>query len=555
MAQRHRSLLGGCLILALTLLGIALWTSVGQAASERALIVSPQTPAKNRFVLLAAQSPEPISHPADDFQCRRCHDGSDAVVTFPDGSELPVNVDLMELAASAHGSDAEDPLACTSCHAPVDYQYPHAPVTAPDVRSYQLASSESCLVCHREQHETAHAGVEAENPVVCTDCHGSHDVLTVERLRAGEGTDACVSCHVENEVPQTNAETLTNIIGAGLFRPQVDNEYCLACHSQPDFTLTLDNGEELSLTIDHMKLAESVHGTDNPWQPLNCTDCHGNIRFPHEEPVGTGSLREYRVANYERCASCHEQQYEQTLDDVHGAVLQSGDLAGAVCTDCHGAHDTPTPNEPRGRISNTCAQCHEEIHAEYVDSVHGEALEQESNPDVPTCIDCHGVHNIVDPTTTVYRARSPLICARCHADEELMAKYDISTAVFSTYVEDFHGTSAVLFDPMADPNAPFNEAVCYDCHGVHDIQSPDDPESGISANLVETCQKCHPNANESFTAAWTSHYEPSLQNNTGVFLVETFYRIVIPLTVGGLGFLVMTDVYRRVRLRFGRKQE
>ena len=51
-----------------------------------------------------------------------------------------------------------------------------------------------------------------------------------------------------------------------------------------------------------------------------------------------------------------------------------GNLDAATCTDCHGSHDIPVPNEPRQRISHTCEQCHSEIFNEYVESVHGEAL-------------------------------------------------------------------------------------------------------------------------------------------------------------------------------------
>jgi len=543
------------LALALVVFVSASWFAAGRAAGDASPATSTSASSSLRAAVLLARSAEPLPHPAGDMQCRLCHENSQAVVEFPDGTQLPAAVDLPALAASVHGSSAETPLSCTNCHAAAGYQFPHEPTSAADLRSFQIASSESCLSCHQQPHETAHAGPESENPVVCTDCHGSHEVAPAVQMTKAEGMQVCVNCHTANEVPQTDPATLETIVQAGLFRPQVDNQFCLACHDQPGRTLTLDNGEELSLTVDRTHFGGSVHGADNAWQPLNCTDCHENYSFPHAEPQNTGSLREYRVANSQLCYRCHEQHAEKTVDDVHGSLIAEGNLDAAVCTDCHGAHDTPPPDQPRQRISETCAQCHAEIHDEYVDSVHGEALSQNSNPDVPTCIDCHGVHNIVDTSTTMYRSRSPLICARCHADKELMSKYDISTSVFQTYVSDFHGTSAVLFDPSADPNAPFNEAVCYDCHGIHDIQRPDDPENGIQANLLETCQKCHPNATENFTAAWTSHYEPSLQNNTGVFLVETFYRIVIPITVIGFGFLVATDIFRRVRLRFRRQQE
>jgi hypothetical protein len=163
------------------------------------------------------------------------------------------------------------------------------------------------------------------------------------------------------------------------------------------------------------------------------------------------------------------------------------------------------------------------------------------------------VHDINDPTTALARVQSPQLCAGCHDDEELMAKYDISTDVFETYVADFHGTTVTLFEHQ-DPTVETNKAVCYDCHGVHNIKSPDDPHAGIKANLLETCQECHPDATANFSDAWTSHFKPSLENNTLVYLVDLFYQIIIPLTLGALGFIIFTDVYRRVRDRIQRNE-
>jgi hypothetical protein len=129
-----------------------------------------------------------------------------------------------------------------------------------------------------------------------------------------------------------------------------------------------------------------------------------------------------------------------------------------------------------------------------------------------------------------------------------MAQYDISTDIFDTYVADFHGTTVTLFEHQ-DPNLETNKAVCYDCHGVHNIKRPDDPDAGIKVNLLETCRQCHPDASENFPDAWTSHFKPSLEHNPMVFLVDTFYAIFLPLTLAFFGFLIATDIYRRVRVR------
>ena len=79
---------------------------------------------------------------------------------------------------------------------------------------------------------------------------------------------------------------------------------------------------------------------------------------------------------------------------------------------------------------------------------------------MPTCIDCHGVHNIGDPTTAEFRLKSPEMCAKCHTDPAIMDKYGISTQVLNTYVADFHGTTVTLFEKQS-PDAETNKPVCY----------------------------------------------------------------------------------------------
>jgi hypothetical protein len=53
------------------------------------------------------------------------------------------------------------------------------------------------------------------------------------------------------------------------------------------------------------------------------------------------------------------------------------------------------------------------------------------------------------------------------------------------------------------PDAEVNKAVCYDCHGIHDIQRVDDPVSGIQIkeNLLVRCKVCHPDATTNFPSA------------------------------------------------------
>ena len=341
---------------------------------------------------------------------------------------------------------------------------------------------------------------------------------------------------------------------------ETSSDTCLACHTRPDLQLALGDGEYLSLFVDQAALSGSVHGQ----QALACVDCHADLDgYPHPE-FSAADRRDVSLQLAQTCQTCHTDQYARTLDSVHDRARAAGNLQAAVCTDCHGAHDTRRLTEPasgallpeaRTWIPQTCAHCHNAIYEKYLTSVHGTALIGEGNRDVPTCIDCHGVHNIGDPTTAAFRLASPSLCAGCHTDSDLMGRYDLSTQVLNTYVADFHGTTVTLFERLS-PDAPTNKPVCFDCHGVHDIQRVDDPERGLQLreNLLARCQRCHPDASADFPAAWLSHYIPSQDHYPLVYTVNLFYKLFIPGTLGAMAVLVALDLSWRIRSRRNRRQ-
>jgi predicted CXXCH cytochrome family protein len=333
-------------------------------------------------------------------------------------------------------------------------------------------------------------------------------------------------------------------------RQGIDNESCLACHASPGLQTELPSGELLYLTIDRDVYNQSVHGSGG----YACVQCHTDITgYPHPE-VKAATRRDLSLELYTSCQKCHPDKYEATLDSVHARALAAGNQEAAICTDCHGAHDISPPDVPRAKIPQTCERCHSQIYDIYEQSVHGAALIGEGNPDVPSCIDCHGVHDIEGPTGTSFHLFSPQICAECHADPELMTKYEISTNVFETYVADFHGTTVILFEEIS-PDQETNKPVCVDCHGVHDIRATDDPQSRvIKENLLSTCQRCHPDASANFPSAWLSHYEPSPEKAPIVFFSDLFYRILIPMLIGGMGAYVVIDGSRRMISKWGKRR-
>lgn len=327
--------------------------------------------------------------------------------------------------------------------------------------------------------------------------------------------------------------------------PDPSNQECLACHAQPDMILPLANGEELSLSVDSQIFDNSIHGQAG----YACVQCHTDIDgFPHPE-MKAESLRQVSLEKTQVCVACHIDQGDLYAKGQHAQALISGNQDTAVCTDCHNSHQTNELSSSHVKVAQTCQNCHSEIYQIYQNSVHGKALLEENNLDVPTCTNCHESHDNTGPGDAGFVLFSPQICANCHADEKLMQPYDINTNVFDTYLADFHGSTVVIFEQIA-PDQETNKPVCIDCHGVHNILSPEDENSSvIKQNLIQTCARCHPDATPDFANAWLSHYPPDINHHPIVYLVNQFYAILIPLTVGGLLVFIGSDVWKSSKVR------
>lgn len=516
---------------------------------------------------------EELPPPPPDTACKLCHVGNQGELTLASGEVITLGVDLQELEQSVHGEHAASDVYCTDCHRPrTHYLFPHEELTAQSLHEFEANVAQSCEQCHTssELHNPGHLLAEdKDNLPNCVDCHGGHDVAPLEVTNA-DPIAFCEGCHTFHDDPRL--QSAHNEIVANLppgqtcetchaTTPQSADAKCKTCHNLLSRTLVLNGGDIVELNVDPQAIDQSVHGQREvqgvEYTPLQCTDCHKDQAqngFPHE-PIDADTRRDLTVQMESVCTACHQDIAKLNHDGVHTQAIEEGDLNAATCFDCHGNHAIHDPNEPRERISQTCGQCHSEINEQYSTSVHGAALLGDQNPDVPVCIDCHGVHNIANPTTAEFRSNSPDMCAECHADDALMTKYDISTNVFDTYVADFHGTTVELFERQ-HPNQETNKAVCYDCHGVHNIKAASDENSQvIKANLLTTCQQCHPDATENFSDAWMSHFEPSLENNTLVYLVDLFYAIFIPAILGGFALFIGSDIFRMVTDRIVRKRK
>jgi len=439
---------------------------------------------------------------AEATKCLQCHEKKGASFKFQDGDSVDVRVNPAKYKISVHNA-----LTCSQCHTDFSTDV-HPSRRFKNKDQYRMRASTVCRGCHTAEEikaKSIHTNLllrEKEGvSSVCTDCHGAHSVM-----------------------PVSGGKIIKN-----------ETQYCMSCHRH-ELSMTCRNGEKIPLTV-----AVSVSDT-NVHDKLRCSDCHYGFSSEEHPKRNFRSRRDYTVASSESCRRCHFDKYTKTLDSVHYTVLSQGNLNAPVCNDCHGSHAIPRISHGiKGRTITTqkCRKCHPDIYAVYAKSVHGSALFNEQNQDVPVCIDCHTAHNIDNPLTLEYHEKIPQMCGNCHANPAVVSKYGLSTGVLNAYLSDFHGVTLGLYkkqrEQLYKPARPI--AVCTDCHGTHNITSAasSDPVV-VKANLVKRCQKCHKDANENFPNAWLSHYQPSLSKYPMIFLVNTAYKIFIPLM--GLGFVL-----------------
>lgn len=319
---------------------------------------------------------------------------------------------------------------------------------------------------------------------------------------------------------------------------QIIQEKCLICHGKRDI-----EKKAQKLFIDEELIKKSVH------KDKNCVDCHFDVtEIPHTEPP-------QKI----KCQHCHykgnpegapqSDVYLEYEDSVHGKAVARGNDKAPLCQNCHGSHFILHTKEVdskvgRNNVAQTCGQCHVDVYAQYINSIHGQAAYVQNIHDSPTCTDCHGEHSIQkhgDPNSSVSELNIVKTCSECHAAETIVEKYGIKTEQVKSFEESFHGL-AVEFGSKKAAN-------CASCHTAHDIRPSSDPLSSVSiSNIPKTCGKCHPGANPNY-AKGKIHVNPKSKESGLIFWVAFFFKYFTIAILGGLFVHIVLDVYRKARLK------
>lgn len=470
------------------------------------------------FLCLALLA-QPLNSQADEAseekkQCLECHGKKGLVKKFGDGSSIQAYVNSRALDNSVHRS-----LRCTACHREFTAQQ-HPNRSFNGKVQYQIKESKVCRDCHTEKsiksravHDALFKKETAGEAVICTNCHSAHAVS-----------------HIMSGTVSTSEE-----------------RYCMGCHVLNN-QLVFKNGQFISLRVNVNEIRDSPH------MNVTCSDCHFGYSADDHPRKRFRSEREYRLSSSEICRRCHFDKYSKVSESIHYKLINIGRLDAPTCIDCHGGHAMTPPAKDRLSIVNKCKTCHANVYKIYASSIHGRALINKNNKDVPVCIDCHSSHSIKDTALSEFHDYIPDICSKCHSNKEIMGKYGLSTDVVKTYLSDFHGMTLGFYKLESQKHSRIERpmAVCTDCHGVHDIAGMSGVDIGvIKKNLLQRCRTCHESATDNFPGAWLSHHTPSLKIAPMVFLVEQFYKITLPLMVVGLLFYILLQTWRYFTERQG----
>jgi cytochrome b subunit of formate dehydrogenase len=451
------------------------------------------------------------------FMCGRCHkEGTEVDRTY----QIPQDSILTHYSQSIHGEGLfmkglTVTAVCSDCHTAHNV-LPH---TDPNSTIYKDNVPKTCQKCHG-RIETVHRKVirgelwekEPNNVPICIDCHSPHTARKIF-YELGMADRDCMECHSKPDlVTVRDGDTLSLHVDS-LEINSSDHRHvaCAQCHTgasparhRPCATITT----KVDCSICHAEVVEtystSTHGTlvnrGDPNAPV-CRDCHGvHDTKVHRNPRS----RAYPTNVPDLCGKCHRegskaairytgQQHEiveNYVMSIHGkGLLQSGLVVTAMCTDCHTAHhelpaSNPASSVNKENIARTCANCHNGIYEQFVQSIHFTEKGQTDKP-LPMCDDCHSSHTITRTDKEGFKLNIINQCGRCHLD------------VTESYFETFHGKVSKLGYTAA--------AKCYDCHGAHDILPTWDPKSRLSRqNIVETCSQCHGGSHRRF-AGYLTH--------------------------------------------------
>ncbi|MFH0864914.1 MAG: cytochrome b/b6 domain-containing protein [Bacteroidota bacterium] len=489
--------------------------------------------------------------------CLMCHEDAFMTTTWQ-GKSISLFVNKAVLTGSVHKN-----LLCSKCHSDAAVaEFPHP-------EGLKAVECGSCHVGYQKivNNDVHHKllNLSADKAPTCKICHGTHNVTKPSEF-ADKAIAICGKCHA---VDKLSAPYHTDDI--------VENN-CLSCHKKKKYKSMLSKSvhaklkcsnchgyvinnlaEHRTKPVDeatkdcylcHADIAaahkESIHGlslTEGIFEAAQCWDCHG----AHDVYAVANDSSKVSVKNLPAtCGKCHDNlalshKYSFTVKNpgmmysqsVHGKLSISGSKEAPSCMTCHGTHNIKSITQAESPISSInipelCGKCHEKITKEYQESIHWIAVKKGVGQ-APSCNDCHSDHNISAINTLDKRAEIKKIqeetCLQCHRNLLLSERYGMQGENAVSYQDSYHGLAANHGDTAA--------ALCVDCHGIHNILPKYHKNSTIHPdNVTATCRKCHPDATEFFSKSYSHITDEDSSAGNIEDIVGNIYFWLIVIVIG-----------------------
>jgi cytochrome b subunit of formate dehydrogenase len=335
--------------------------------------------------LVAEQKPK-------DKDCLGCHSDS-TLTTEENGKTVSLLVDEGKLKHSIHGSmfacvdchkdvkslvhdTTPKKVSCAECHADAQTAYSHS------THAKAIASGKpgaSCEDCHGGAHEIM-AADDAKSPVnhanipyTCGRCHGQKFLMESN----GESAQPFISYQ-------------ESVHGRAIEKGSKKAAVCTDCHGSHEILPANDQKSPISKfnvpatcgtchTAIQTTFMQSIHGQalarGNGDAPV-CTDCHG-IHSIKSHTDANSPASEQNLSR-DTCARCHQgvrlsqefgvpgNRVTSYFDSYHGLAAEGGSVVAANCSSCHGVHNILPSSDPRSTINKanldaTCGKCHQGV--------------------------------------------------------------------------------------------------------------------------------------------------------------------------------------------------
>ncbi len=218
-----------------------------------------------------------------------------------------------------------------------------------------------------------------------------------------------------------------------------------------------------------------------------CFNCHSQSHIAELPPEQRHTMVA-PLANASNAATRPELLItDKTLaDSVH---------AGLACISCHAAAATLPHTSPLPAPTCDSSGCHAAEGVAFRRGMHAEALAR-NDPQAPTCVTCHGGHDIKPHNqrdSRVYPLNVVKLCADCHEKhQERTGNGHDERNYMQSYLESVHGKAVMKGGLVV-------AATCADCHGSHEVLPAANPDSPINrGHVADTCGRCHMGVNETF---------------------------------------------------------